>query len=33
MTKLQLILWLNGHRGLLKDEKYKKLVNMEEYAI
>jgi hypothetical protein len=33
VTKLQLHLRLNEHKGLLLDEKPKKLVNMEGCAI
>jgi hypothetical protein len=33
VTKLQLNLWLNEHKGLFLDEKPKKLVNMERCTI
>jgi hypothetical protein len=31
--KLHLNLQLNEHRGLLLDEKSKKIINMDEYAM
>jgi len=33
ITKLQLNLWLNEHKGLFLNEKPKKLVNMVGYII